>query len=67
MFIDTHMHIGDDFGVKPDTYIKNALDNNVKIMIASFCEKKDITLSTKFVDNMIVYMPLLDIIQKKQI
>ena len=51
MFIDTHMHIGDDFGVKPDTYIKNALDNNVKIMIASFCEKKDIPLSTKFVDK----------------
>ena len=51
MFIDTHMHIGEDFGIKPDNYIKNALDNDVKIMIASFCEKEDLSLSTKYVDK----------------
>ena len=32
MFVDTHMHIG-DFGIEPDLYVKNALDNNVKILI----------------------------------
>ena len=42
MFIDTHTHIGDTFGVAPDLYIKNAIDNHVNIMIASFCEKKDL-------------------------
>ena len=51
MFIDTHMHIGDDFGVKPDQYIENALNNNVKLLIASFCEKDDLALSTEFVDK----------------
>lgn len=42
MFVDTHMHIGNDFGIKPDLYIKNAKDNNVNILIASFCEKDDL-------------------------
>ncbi len=51
MFIDTHMHIGEDFGVKPDDYIKNALDNNVGLLISSFCEKTDLELSTKYVDK----------------
>ena len=51
MFIDTHMHIGEDFGIKPDNYIKNALDNDVKIMIASFCEKEDLSLSTEYMDK----------------
>lgn len=51
MFIDTHMHIGDDFGVQPDIYIKNANDADVKVLIASFCEKDDIMLSTKFVEK----------------
>lgn len=51
MFIDTHMHIGDDFGVEPDLYIKNASDAQVEVLIASFCEKDDIMLSTKFVEK----------------
>ena len=51
MFIDTHMHIGDDFGVEPDLYVKNASDAQVEVLIASFCEKNDIMLSTKFVEK----------------
>ena len=51
MFIDTHMHIGEDFGINPDDYIRNAQDKDVKIMIASFCEKTDLYLSTKFMDK----------------
>ena len=51
MFIDTHMHIGDDFGVQPDLYVKNASDAHVEVLIASFCEKNDIMLSTKFVEK----------------
>lgn len=51
MFIDTHMHIGSDFGVKPDLFVENAVNNNVKIMIASFCEKKDLELSTFYVEK----------------
>lgn len=51
MFIDTHMHIGDDFGVEPNLYVKNASDAQVKVLIASFCEKDDIMLSTKFVEK----------------
>jgi len=51
MFIDTHMHIGYDFGVEPDKYIENANNRNVKLLIASFCEKKDLFLSTEFVDK----------------
>ena len=51
MFIDTHLHIGDSFGVNPDLYVKNAKEANVKLLIASFCEKDDIMLSTKFVEN----------------
>ena len=42
MFIDTHMHIGYEFGLDPDEYVKKSLDNNVNILIASFCEKKDL-------------------------
>ena len=45
------MHIGGTFGVEPDKYIKNAINNNVKLMIASFCEKDDLLLSTEFVDK----------------
>lgn len=51
MFIDTHMHIGDDFGVQPDLYVKNATDAQVEVLIASFCEKDDIMLSTEFVEK----------------
>lgn len=51
MFIDTHMHIGDDFGVQPDLYVKNASYAQVEVLIASFCEKDDIMLSTKFVEK----------------
>ena len=51
MFIDTHMHIGDDFGVQPDLYVKNAIGAQVEVLIASFCEKDDIMLSTKFVEK----------------
>lgn len=51
MFIDTHMHISEEFGVKPDLFVKNAIDNNVKIMIASFCEKDDLELSTFYVEK----------------
>ncbi len=42
MFIDTHMHIGEDFGINPLKYVENAYNKNVKILIASFCEKKDL-------------------------
>lgn len=45
------MHIGDDFGVEPDLYVKNACDAQVEVLIASFCEKDDIMLSTKFVEK----------------
>lgn len=51
MFIDTHLHIGDDFGVNPDLYVSNANNAGVKLLIASFCEKDDIMLSTKFVEK----------------
>lgn len=51
MFIDTHLHISDTDGVKPDLYIKHAQDADVKLLIASFCEKDDILLSTKFVEK----------------
>lgn len=51
MFIDTHLHIGDDFGVNPDLYVSNANDAGVKLLVASFCEKDDIMLSTKFVEK----------------
>lgn len=51
MFIDTHMHIGDTFGINPDAYIKNANNKDVKLLIASFCEKDDLELSTEFVDK----------------
>lgn len=51
MFIDTHMHISDEFGVEPDKYVENALNNDVKIMIASYCEKTDLELSTKYGDK----------------
>lgn len=51
MFIDTHMHISEEFVVKPDLFVKNAIDNNVKIMIASFCEKDDLELSTFYVEK----------------
>lgn len=51
MFVDTHMHIGDDFGIKPDEYVKNANSKDVKLLIASFCEKKDLDLSTFYVDK----------------
>ena len=51
MFIDTHMHIGYDFGINPDEYVQNAIFNDVKLLIASFCEKNDLSLSTEFVDK----------------
>ena len=51
MFVDTHLHISDTEGVNPDLYIENANNANVKLLIASFCEKNDIMLSTKFVEK----------------
>lgn len=51
MFVDTHLHISDDFGISPDLYVENANNANVKLLIASFCEKDDIMLSTKFVEK----------------
>ena len=51
MFIDTHMHIGDTFGINPAQYVENANNKNVKMLIASFCEKNDLELSTIFVDK----------------
>ena len=51
MFVDTHLHIGDNFGVNPDLYVENAKANDVGLLIASFCEKDDIMLSTKFVEK----------------
>lgn len=49
MFIDTHLHISDTEGVTPDLYVKHAEDSDVRLLIASFCEKDDLMLSTKFV------------------
>ena len=51
MFSDTHLHIGEDFGVNPDLYISNANNAGVKLLISSFCDKEDIMLSTKFVEK----------------
>lgn len=51
MFVDTHLHIGDGFGINPDLYVKNAKEAGVKLLVASFCEKDDIMLSTKFVEK----------------
>lgn len=51
MFIDTHLHISDTTGVSPDLYVKHAKDAGIGLLIASFCEKDDIMLSTKFVDK----------------
>ena len=51
MFIDTHMHIGENFGINPDQYIENALAADVGKMIASFCEKDDLFESTKYVEK----------------
>lgn len=51
MLVDTHMHIGYDFGAEPDKYIENALNSGVEVMIASFCEKNDLLLSTTFVEK----------------
>ncbi len=42
MFIDTHMHIGEEFGITPDQYVENAKNKDVNILIASFCEKDDL-------------------------
>ncbi|MDD6223533.1 MAG: TatD family hydrolase [bacterium] len=51
MFIDTHLHISDTDGINPDLYVNHALDHNVRLLIASFCEKEDIMLSIKFVEK----------------
>ena len=51
MFIDTHTHIGNDFGTSPDLFVENAKNADVQYLIASFCEKDDLLLSTKFVDK----------------
>ena len=51
MFIDTHTHIGNGFGTSPDLFVENAKNANVQYLIASFCEKDDIPLSTEFVDK----------------
>ena len=51
MFIDTHMHIGYSFGIEPDEYVRNAKDNNVNYLIASFCEKSDLEDAKLFTDK----------------
>lgn len=51
MFIDTHLHISDKEGVTPDLYVEHAMDAGVEVLIASFCEKEDMMLSTKFVEK----------------
>ena len=51
MFIDTHMHIGETFGISPDKYVENANNKNIKLLIASFCEKSDLELSTLYVNK----------------
>lgn len=51
MFIDTHTHIGNSFGISPDLFVENAKQAGVKYLIASFCEKEDLLLSTEFVDK----------------
>ena len=51
MFIDTHLHISETEGVNPDLYVSRAQEVGVKLLLASFCEKDDIMLSTKFVEK----------------
>lgn len=51
MFIDTHTHIGNNFGISPDLFVENAKEVGVHSLIASFCEKEDLLLSTEFVDK----------------
>ena len=51
MFIDTHTHISNDFGVFPDLFVENAKNAKVELLIASFCEKDDLELSTIFVEK----------------
>lgn len=51
MFIDTHTHIGNDFGTSPDLFVENAKKAEVQYLIASFCEKDDLLLSIEFVDK----------------
>ena len=51
MFIDTHMHISNDFGTSPDLFVENAIGAKVELLIASFCEKEDLELSTIFVEK----------------
>lgn len=51
MFIDTHCHISDTEGILPDLYIEHAKQAGVWLLVASFCEKENILLSTKFVEK----------------
>ena len=51
MLIDTHLHLSENFGVQPKLYIQHALEKNVSILVASFCEKDDLYLATDYVDK----------------
>lgn len=51
MFIDTHMHIGEEFGINPEQYVLNANNKNVKLLIASFCEKEDLEVSNIYTNK----------------
>ncbi len=51
MYIDTHLHISDAEGINPDIYVENAKQAGVEYLVASFCEKNSIELSTYFGDK----------------
>lgn len=51
MFIDTHTHLSDDYGLKPDIYIKNAIDNNVNYIIVSCCDKDSLEYGVKLINK----------------
>ena len=51
MLIDTHLHLGEDFGIPPDLLIEHARCQKVQALIASFCEKDDISFSTFYTEK----------------
>lgn len=51
MFIDTHLHLSYDYGQNPAEFIRDAILNNVEVMIVSFCDKDSIIESSKLVSQ----------------
>ncbi|SRR5574344_1490688 len=51
MYIDTHTHVSKQFGIEPSQYIENALNNDVKYMIVSGCDKKSIPETLELIEK----------------